>query len=127
MSSSRRVNPWIFAPPLGGVLLVVAVVTSAGAVARSLTSPLGPGLELATVTAPPSATSPSASAAAPSAPTGVAPTATPAPLCGGPPAVIVLRVGARNRENNYLYGLADAIRVARIDFTVPAVSVLTFP
>jgi len=127
MSSSRRVNPWIFAAAIGGVLLVVAVVTSAGAVARSLTSPLGPGLELATVTAPPSATSPSASAAAPSAPTGVAPTATPAPLCGGPPAMIVLGVGADSRENNYLYGLADAIRVARIDFTVPAVSVLTFP
>src|SRR3990172_12017334 len=103
MSSSRRVNPWIFAAAIGGVLLVVAVVTSAGAVARSLTSPLGPGLELATVTAPPSA-----SAAAPSAPTGVAPTATPAPLCGGPPAMIGLGGGGDSRENNYLYGLAPA-------------------
>jgi hypothetical protein len=54
------------------------------------------------------------------------PTATPAPLCGGPPTMLVLGIGADNRDNNYLYGLADAIRVARIDFTVPAVSMLTF-
>jgi LCP family protein required for cell wall assembly len=41
--------------------------------------------------------------------------------------MIVLGVGADNRESDYLYGLADAIRVARIDFTTPAISVLSFP
>jgi LCP family protein required for cell wall assembly len=41
--------------------------------------------------------------------------------------MILLGIGADSRADNYLYGLADAIRVARVDFTVPAVSVLTFP
>ena len=127
MSSSRRVNPWVIAAAVGGVLLVLAIFASGGALARSLTSPLGPGLELATTTISPTGTPTGARAAASSAPTGIPPTATPAPLCGGPATMIVLGVGADNRDNNYLYGLADAIRVARIDFTVPAVSMLTFP
>lgn len=127
MASQRRVNPWVLAAVFGGVLLVVAILASVGAISRGLTSPLGPGLELATVTAAPSATPRSALAAASFAPTEILPSATPAPLCGGPPTMIVLGIGADNRENNYLYGLADSIRVARIDFTVPSVSVLTFP
>jgi LCP family protein required for cell wall assembly len=125
MPSSRRIHPWILAAVIGCVLLVVAAVASAGAVFRRLTAPLGPGLGLATVTAPPR--EPVAEAAASDMPVETRPTATPAPLCGGPPTMLVLGIGADNRDNNYLYGLADAIRVARIDFTVPAVSMLTFP
>lgn len=41
--------------------------------------------------------------------------------------MILLGVGADNRDEGYLYGLADAIRVARVDFTVPSVSVLSLP
>ena len=41
--------------------------------------------------------------------------------------MILLGIGADSRVDNYLYGLADAIRVARVDFRVPSVSVLTFP
>jgi hypothetical protein len=38
MPSSRRVHPWILAAVIGGVLLVVAAVASAGAVFRRLTA-----------------------------------------------------------------------------------------
>jgi len=41
--------------------------------------------------------------------------------------MMVLAIGADNRENNYLYGLADVIRVARVDFVTPSVSVLSLP
>lgn len=54
-------------------------------------------------------------------------TATTQPLCGGPPTMVVLGIGADNRDDNYLYGLADAIRVARVDFRIPSVSVLSLP
>jgi LCP family protein required for cell wall assembly len=107
-------------------LLSVTAVVSAGAIFARLRTPLGPGLELATATAAPAEVV-QGETAAPGGVTAAAPSPTPAPLCGGPPSMIVLGIGADNRESGYLYGLADAIRVARIDFTVPAVSVLTFP
>jgi LCP family protein required for cell wall assembly len=126
MASSRRVSPWVVGAAVGGVVLLGVALASAGAITDRLTTPLGPGLELPTVTPAPDQTSPSQSA---SSPGSISPdaAATPAPLCGGPPTMIILGVGADNRENDYLYGLADAIRVARIDFTIPAVSVLSFP
>jgi LCP family protein required for cell wall assembly len=36
-------------------------------------------------------------------------------------------VGSDARENGYLYGLADSIRIVRIDFTVPKVMILDIP
>lgn len=39
----------------------------------------------------------------------------------------VLVVGADTRGDNYTYGLADAIRVVRVDFITPKVTVLEFP
>ena len=125
MSSARRVHPRIVGAAIGGVVLLGAALALAGNVVAGLTTPLGPGLDLATVT-PAEIVAPGiASAASPVPPASAG--AGPQPLCGGPPAMILLGVGADSRENNYLYGLADAVRVARVDFTVPAVSVLTFP
>jgi LCP family protein required for cell wall assembly len=49
------------------------------------------------------------------------------PLCGGPPYITILVVGSDARENGYLYGLADSIRIVRIDFTVPKVMILDIP
>ena len=48
-------------------------------------------------------------------------------LCGGPEVMTILLIGSDYRGEGYLYGLADAIRIVRIDFTTPAVSVLDFP
>jgi LCP family protein required for cell wall assembly len=127
MPSSRRIKPWLIAAIIAGVVLSAAAIASVGALTQRLNAPLGPSLGLAPATAPPIAPTRPVSASAPLVPERTAPTATPSPLCGGPPTMIVLGVGADNRDNNYLYGLADAIRVARIDFTVPSVHVLTFP
>jgi LCP family protein required for cell wall assembly len=54
------------------------------------------------------------------------PTATPEPLCGGPPAMTVLALGIDGSEN-YLYDLSDVIRVVRVDFITPKVTVLDLP
>jgi LCP family protein required for cell wall assembly len=56
-----------------------------------------------------------------------APTPTTAPLCGGPPTMTILGVGADSRGDTYLYGLADVIRVARVDFVTPKITVLSIP
>jgi LCP family protein required for cell wall assembly len=56
------------------------------------------------------------------------PTATEIPaLCGGPRVMYILLIGSDSRSNGYISGLADAIRVVRVDFTEPRVQLLTFP
>jgi len=141
----KRALIWI----LGGALLIVliAAVIVIPKIQNLWTTPLGPGLGLSTRTptiasptdAPPELPSPSADAASesantttPSSPT-LTPlptltfTPTPAPLCGGPPVMTLLGIGADNRSDNYLYGLADVIRLARVDFITPKVTVLSIP
>ena len=49
------------------------------------------------------------------------------PVCGGPTQMTILLIGSDYRGDGFLYGLADAIRLVRIDFITPAVSVLDFP
>ena len=50
-----------------------------------------------------------------------------APKCGGPAMMNILVVGADTRGDNYTYGLADAIRIVRVDFVTPKITVLEFP
>ena len=52
---------------------------------------------------------------------------TPVPLCGGPAAMTILGVGVDNFDEEYRYGLADVIRIARVDFVTPKVSVIAIP
>ncbi|HEX8991674.1 MAG TPA: LCP family protein [Anaerolineales bacterium] len=54
-------------------------------------------------------------------------TATPAPLCGGPPVMTILAIGSDTRGTGYTWGLADSIRVVRVDFVTPRLTVLDFP
>ncbi len=49
------------------------------------------------------------------------------PFCGGPARMTILLTGSDYRGDGFLYGLADAIRIVRVDFITPAVSVLDFP
>ena len=122
--SPKRRRLLLLAIP-GGFLVLLALAWPR--VAALLTRPLGPGLELPTHTpTSPPASRPTSATEVAALPPGTA-TSTPAPLCGGPPSMMVLGIGADNRENNYLYGLADVIRVARVDFVTPAVSVLSLP
>ena len=48
-------------------------------------------------------------------------------LCGAPPVMNILTIGTDARGDNYTYGLADVIRLVRVDFVNPKVTVLEFP
>jgi LCP family protein required for cell wall assembly len=117
----RRVNRLGASVLLAGVCLALA---SCG-----WNRALGPSLELPSPTPGEARTStpePVDAAVTPSVP-AAHPTPTPRPLCGGPATMLVLAVGADSRDDNYLYGLADVIRVVRVDFVTPKVTVLSFP
>lgn len=113
-----------------GALLLVAVGVAAAEGIRRWNAPLGPGLGLATATglASPSSdsTAVGASASAVALP-AASDTPGPEPLCGGPPVMVLLAIGADNRDDSYLYGLADVIRIVRVDFVTPMVTVLSLP
>ena len=52
---------------------------------------------------------------------------TPEPMCGGPMVMTILGIGVDTSDDEYFYGLADVVRIARIDFVTPKVSVLAIP
>ena len=93
--------------------------------------PLGPKLELPTSTplTPTFATVPISTTEASSTPTEIQPTltATPRPACGGPPVMNILAIGSDARGDHYLYGLADVIRLVRVDFVKKQVGILEVP
>ena len=101
-------------------------------------APLGPGLALPSLTAPLDPTSTIFLARSPTGPTNTLlpgqPTLTPytsvsenTPLCGGPITMSILAVGSDTRATGYLYGLADVIRLVRVDFVNGRVSILEVP
>jgi len=56
------------------------------------------------------------------------PAATPRPLCGKTAQWTVLVVATdQGGTDNYLYGLADVIRVVQVDFTQPQINVVALP
>jgi LCP family protein required for cell wall assembly len=142
MHTSRRKSFILLAAALMTILVAAAVVIYPRAT-RQWSAPLGPGLELPTYT-PTSAAlvrrtstpvvilptqsvglQPVAKAEKPTATQASAATNAPQPLCGGPPLMSVLAIGADS--DDYDYGLADVIRIARVDFVTPKVSVLSVP
>ena len=95
-------------------------------------APLGPAIALPTSTwSLPATWTPAASNNV----AGVQPAITLAPSntpvesvsCGGPPVMTLLAVGTDARSNSYNYGLADVIRIVRVDFVTPRVTILEFP
>jgi LCP family protein required for cell wall assembly len=48
-------------------------------------------------------------------------------LCGAPAVMTLLVIGTDQRDPTYIYGLADSIRLVRIDFSEPNVMVLDIP
>jgi LCP family protein required for cell wall assembly len=103
--------------------------------------PLGPALSLPSITPfslPPTWTAsppPTIRASAPAgqtvtpAATLVTVTDTPNDItrCGGPLVMHILAVGSDQRSDGYLYGLGDVIRLVRVDFATPKITVLEFP
>lgn len=57
------------------------------------------------------------------------PTSTPyaPPRCGGPRVMTILAIGSDTRGTSYTWGLSDVMRVVRVDFVMPRVTVLDFP
>jgi LCP family protein required for cell wall assembly len=137
----KRISIILFAISL---IILLGVAASSFFILSKWSTPLGPELSMPTYTASsiaavsgstqpvtlPSITiSPQTQAVTTVQPTIPADTPTPTsqPLCGGPPSMTILMVGSDARSTGYLYGLADSIHVARVDFTVPDVMVVDFP
>ncbi|HLO33309.1 MAG TPA: LCP family protein [Anaerolineales bacterium] len=112
-------------------LILLILVTLGIVLLKLYRQPLGPALELPTST--PSNPTPTKFAieetAISSTSTEVQPTgtATPQPLCGGPAVMNLLAIGSDARGDHYLYGLADVIRLVRVDFVHARVGVLEVP
>lgn len=53
-------------------------------------------------------------------------TATPTPVCGGPPIMMLVLLGTDSRADSYYAGLADSIRLVRVDFVDPGIMLLPF-
>jgi LCP family protein required for cell wall assembly len=115
------------------ILFSVVCLTFLIAVAqlfRLYRQPLGPALELPAATqniTPTLTTFPIETDATGAAPTALQTTATSQPLCGGPAVMNLLAIGSDARGNHYLYGLADIMRLVRVDFVNARVSILEVP
>ena len=117
--------------------ILVFCVLIAGTLIPRWNQPLGPALALPTHTFVPAATFPATYTPVPKAVvlpghpatgTVVPPTETPpTALCGGPAQMIILAIGSDQRGDSYLYGLGDVIRLVRVDFVTPRVSIMSFP
>lgn len=90
-----------------------------------LNQPLNLPQATSTSTATPIANPTSTIESQPTPEPSITPTPTIVPVCGGPPAMHILISGVAS--NSYLYGLADAIRLARVDFQLKKVTVLAIP
>ncbi|NWG06899.1 MAG: LCP family protein [Chloroflexi bacterium] len=103
-------------------------------------TPLGPPLQIYPTVTPfglPATWTPDANATAtrlasstldPVSQASPLPTITPnVGLCGAPPVMNILVVGSDQRGESYSYGLADVIRLVRVDFVNPRVTVLEIP
>jgi LCP family protein required for cell wall assembly len=105
-------------------------------------TPLGPRLDLPGQISPAQTTSafpaPSSLPAVTSAPSATLlpgqqtpfpeiPSFPAAPRCNGPDTLLILAVGSDSRGSGYLYGLGDVIRLVRVDFTLPRLTVLEIP
>jgi LCP family protein required for cell wall assembly len=108
-------------------LVGITIVIGAGYLLIPWNKPLDAPLELplATPTSTPTPNLTSTDEMGPTLEPSITPTPTIVPVCGAPPTINVLISGVAS--NSYLYGLADAIRVARIDFQLKKVTVLALP
>lgn len=117
---------------LFGIILLILCVSGIWAF-NFYRQPLGPALELPTSTPvlPTLTTFPIEEIAVDGTATEILPTATqtaaPQPLCGGPAVMNILAIGSDARGQHYLYGLADIIRLVRVDFVNARVTILEVP
>lgn len=112
-------------------IVVLAIFTAGSFFIQLYRQPLGPALELPTSTQaiPTLTTFPIELVAQQIKTTEVVSTATaaPLPLCGGPAVMNILAIGSDARGDHYLYGLADVMRLVRVDFVNARVTILEVP
>ena len=112
-------------------ILLLAFATAGSVLLKLYRQPLGPALELPTSTQviPTLTTFPIEQVAQEVRTIEVQSTSTPVPepLCGGPAIMNILAIGSDARGNHYLYGLADVIRLVRVDFVNARVTILEVP
>lgn len=112
-----------------GIILLI-LITASGLALKLYRQPLGPALELPTAsltTAPTQNTALSVTGTATEALPTITQTVTPRPMCGGPAVMNILAIGSDARGQHYLYGLADVIRLVRVDFVNARVTILEMP
>ena len=126
-----QLKKWFRNPPKKAILILLGVTVLLGGgylVYSTWINPLGPGLELPESTPAPTEVAQATATREPGDPTvtpGLTLTPTIKPVCGGPPTMTILVSGVASEK--YLYGLADAVRVARVDFQTQEVDVLALP
>ncbi|MBN2045771.1 MAG: LCP family protein [Anaerolineales bacterium] len=133
----RHIGLWMIG--LGSIMLVFLLVIIVPKLAAFWNAPLGPelGFEPAPgftlqptkINTSPTEESTSKQDSNPaSTPTSIAlPTYTPDAICGDDPEMLILAIGIDYRKGTYTYGLADVIRLVKVDFVTPRVTVLTLP
>jgi hypothetical protein len=119
-----------FLSVLACVALSALGLVGAQAYQQWASRPLGAALPVSQFTPPPLPPTWTPAANATPAPYVYVNTATPVPLtplCGGPPVMNILLIGSDTRGTTYTYGLSDVMRVVRVDFVNPSVTMLDFP
>ena len=130
---SRKKKILVVLGVIAGVLAIAAVIYVPKLI-EIWNTPLGPSLgfedlptETALLEALAFTDTPTTAPGEPTSTPEPTATATPEPYCGGPAEMIVMAVGTDYRPDSYIYGLADVIKIVRVDFVTPRVSVLSIP
>ncbi len=132
--TKRQKTSLVILTAIAGVLMLVAGYSAMQVYEVWASRPLGPALPTSPYTPIPLPPTWTASPPASYRGTNLS-TVTPYPtltpyryaLCGGPDVMNILAIGSDTRESNYDYGLSDVMRVVRVDFVTPQVTVLDFP
>jgi LCP family protein required for cell wall assembly len=120
----KPVKPKPFSTFKSTVSFLYGLMLLAGMLGCGTLNPLSPATPTPTASGTPTATITPTPTPTPTLP----PTPTEIPvLCGGPRAMFILLVGSDARRDTYDVGLADSMRLVRVDFVEPSLRVLAFP
>lgn len=132
MTKTQKIRTWVLAA-IASVLVVTVSYSGWQTYKNWLVQPLGAALPTSPYTSKPlPSTWPAPSPMpVPAVPfylkPFINPTPTQTPLCGGPPVMNILAIGSDTRSTGYTWGLSDVMRVVRVDFVKPSITVLDFP
>lgn len=125
----RKIEPWKFIGLIGLGLVLIFISTWFAWLKPFLQKPITDPLNLPSISTEmlPTDTPELVKTEEPTPTEFATPTLTPEPVCGEDAVWQLLLVGIDERKDTYLYGLADVIRVARVDFTSMTVNMVALP